>query len=776
MSSEFRFAARSLARWRGGLAVAILTLAVGIGTATTLYALVRVLLADLPGVPELDRVGRIYASSPALGVERSEVALNEFDSSLSRAASFGAIGAYAQSAVTVGSGDDERQLTAGYASPGFFRTLGVPPAEGRVFTASDLGAARPVALVSDAFWRQRFAGRPLTDVSLVVNGVDRAVVGVMPAEFSYGFVGIDADVWIPLGRPSWDAPAIVSVFARLGPGVGWSAAARELDAMKAARGSWTWRAIPIPDDTRHRAAAVYGFTLGPAIVVLLLACVNVACMLLARGIARDRELGIRRALGATRARVARMLLQEHLVLALAGGALGCGLAVGLLRAIGSALTAAQPGLAARVAVDISLLPVALGASLAACLLFGVLPAARLTRRDATAILNAAPAAPRVDLAGYSARDAVVFGELASAVALIVFAAMLLNMFRAFGMVKPTFDADRLVTMRVAAANLDQITARVAAIPGIDRVTVSSGMLGGRGGAGGVRVRADGGQPVVMSQIPVGAAFFETLGLPMLRGRPFDAAELRGHAAVAVLSESAARALAPSGDPIGLRIHVAARTSASAVVIGVCRDAIDYGSLARIGLYPPNLYVPFDAAATIEPVILARASADPHRVLRAVAAAVQAPSGARRPQAGVLGDETAFGDRGDGLLVAELLAGFGAISLLLAATGIVGVISQAVAQRTREFGIRLAIGAPPRRVLGMVLAREVRLIGAALATGAIFTLALTRAMFVELAMLSATAPLVWLALVGLCGGTAGAALWLATRRITRLEPAVVLRRF
>src|SRR5436190_577005 len=502
MSSEFRFAARSLARWRGGLAVAILTLAVGIGTATTLYALVRVLLADLPGVPELDRVGRIYASSPALGVERSEVALNEFDSSLSRAASFGAIGAYAQSAVTVGSGDDERQLTAGYASPGFFRALGVPPAEGRIFTASDLGAARPVALVSDAFWRRRFAGRPLTDVSLVVNGVDRAVVGVMPAEFSYGFVGIDADVWIPLGRPSWDAPAIVSVFARLGPGVGWSAAARELDAMKAARGSWTWRAIPIPDDTRHRAAAVYGFTLGPAIVVLLLACVNVACMLLARGIARD---------------------------------------------------------------------------------------------------------------------AVVFGELASAVALIVFAAMLLNMFRAFGMVKPTFDADRLVTMRVAAANLDQITARVAAIPGIDRVTVSSGMLGGRGGAGGVRVRADGGQPVVMSQIPVGAAFFETLGLPMLRGRPFDAAELRGHAAVAVLSESAARALAPSGDPIGLRIHVAARTSASAVVIGVCRDAIDYGSLARIGLYPPNLYVPFDAAATIEPVILARASADPHRVLRAEAA-------------------------------------------------------------------------------------------------------------------------------------------------------------
>jgi putative ABC transport system permease protein len=775
MLSALRSATRGLAGWRGGLAVAILTLAVGIGTATTLYALVRVLLVDLPGVPELDRVGRVYASSATLGVERSEVALNEFDVSLSRAASFGAIGAYAQADVTAGSGDDEPQVRAGYASPGFFGALGVAAAEGRAFTAADLTAAQPVAMVSDAFWRRRLGGRPLAGTVLPVNGVNRAVVGVMPAVFSYNFLGVDADVWIPLGHASWDAPAIVAVFARLRPGVGWNAAASELNAMKVARGPWTWRAIPIQDDTRYRAAAAYGVTLGPALVILLLACVNVACLLLARGIARERELGIRRALGATRARVARMLVQEHLVLALAGGGLGCALAVALLRAIGAALAAAQPALAARVAVDVTLLPVALGTSVLACLVFGLLPAARLSRRDAVETLRGAAAAPGVDVAGYSARDAVVFAELASAVALIVFAAMLLNMFRAFGMVTPTFAADRLVTMRVAAADLDQITARVAAIPGIDRVTVSSGMLGGRGGAGGVRVNADGGRVVAMSQIPVGDAFFETLGLPILRGRTFDASELRRHAAVAVLSESAARALAPAGDPIGMRIHLAARTSATALVIGVCRDAIDYGALARIGLYPPNLYVPFDAAATIEPVILARASADPHRLLSAVAAAVQAPAGARRPQAGVLGDETAFGDRGEGLVIAEVLAGFGAIALLLAATGIVGVIGQSVAQRTREFGIRLAIGAPPRHVLGLVLAREVPLIGAALLIGAAFTLAITRAMFVELAMLSATAPLVWLALVGLCGGTASIALWLATRRIVRLEPAVVLRR-
>ena len=200
MWSEFRFAARALARWRGGLAVAVLTLAVGIGTTTSLYALVRVMLADFPGVPELDRVGRVYASSQALGVERAPVALNEFDSRLSRATSFAAIGAYAQVDVAIGSGANEHQVTAGYASPAFFRVMGVPPAAGRVFTDADLESSQPVVILSDGLWRRQFPDGRLTGASVSVNGIDRAVVGVMPAEFSYGFVGIGADLWIPLAR------------------------------------------------------------------------------------------------------------------------------------------------------------------------------------------------------------------------------------------------------------------------------------------------------------------------------------------------------------------------------------------------------------------------------------------------------------------------------------------------------------------------------------------------------------------------------------------------
>lgn len=775
MWSEFRFAARALARWRGGLAVAILTLAVGIGTTTSLYALVRVLLVDFPGVPELDRLGRVYASSQTLGVERSQVALNEFDSTLSHATSFSAIGAYAQVDETIGSGADEHQVTAGYASPAFFRAIGVPPMAGRVFSDADLDDSRPVVVLSEALWRKQFPDGQPPNASLSIGGIDRAVVGVMPAHFSYGFVGIGADLWIPLGRASRGTPAIVSIFARLRPGAGWSAAGDELRAMKITGGPWTWRAIPIGDDTRYRAAGAYGFTLGPAVIVLLIACVNVACMLLARGIAREKELSVRRALGATRARVIRQLLQEHLLLALASGALGCGLAIALLRVIASAFAAAQPALAARIAIDAGLLPVALGASVVASLVFGVLPALQISRRDVAGSLNGVPAAYRVQIAGYGGRDLVVFLELACAVGLVVFAAMLLNLFSAMRLVKPMFPADRVVAMSVPSREADSISARVAAIPGIARVTVASGMPGGaivRSQT--VLVRPGAGRAVPMSRIAVAGAFLETLGVPITRGRSFDTGELRARTGVAILSESAARALSPAGEPIGMTIRLSGHPETTATVIGVCRDAVDYGALSRAGLIPPDIYVPYGPDGP-NAVVLARVATDPHAVLRGMAAAAETPVGAPRPRPAVIADDVGFHDPGTGQMVSNMLGGFALIALLLAGTGVFSVISQSVAQRTREFGIRMAIGATPRRVLGLVLRRETKLIAAAIGSGAVFTLGLTRALFVELAVLSVSGMPVWIALVGVCGGVAALSVLLATYRITRLEPAVVLRR-
>jgi predicted permease len=775
MFVEFRFAARTLARWRGGLAVAVVTLAVGIGTMTSLYALVRTMMAELPGVPGPDRVGRVYAVSPSFGVDRAPVALNEFDGSLSRASTFSAIGAYAEADVTVGIGNGERRVTGGFATPSFFSAIGVPPAAGRVFSTVDVGAAQPVALVSERFWRERFDGGDLGTAILTVNGVDRAVVGVMPAHFAYDFAGISAEVWIPLGRAAMDVPLIVSIFGRLRDDSGWPAAAAELDALGRNGGQWRWRAIPLTEDARRRTVGAFTMTLAPALIVLLLACANVASMLMARGIAREKELTVRRALGASRARVLRQLLAEHGLLAVAGGVLGCALAAVLLRVVAAAAVAVgRPAIAGRIALDWPLLLAAVAASALAALVFGVLPALRLSRQDVAASLNGVPSPHRFNFAGYGARDLVVFVEVGSAVALIVFAAMLFNLFKSIHLVRPGFAADRVIAMRVAATDLDGVMSRVAAIPGIASVSASSGMLGGRAGSSAVRAQADDGRVTMMSRVPVRGAFLETLGLPVLRGRSFDASELQARSGAAVLTETAARALFPAGDAIGERIQLTGHASETLVVIGICRDAMEYGSLSRAGLISPDVYVPFDGTA-LEAVVLARAAADAHAFVRAVADTAPARAGQLRAKAVVVADEPALGDRADAVIVVRLVGGFALAALLLAATGVFGVISHSVAQRTRELGIRLAIGATPRRVLGLVVAREARLILAAVATGAVFIAALTHVMFEELAALSVAAPPVWLALVGLCGGTAALACLLATWRIVRLDPAAVLRR-
>lgn len=769
MLAEFRFAARALARWRGGLAVSIVTLAIGIGTTTSLYALVRVMLADFPGVPDVDRVARIYAASPSLGVERSPVALNEFDATLSRARSFSAIGGYANEDATIGSARDARTVIAGYASPGFFAAMGVAPSPGRVFSLADVATTQPVVMVSTALWRKQFPDGRLADARLVVDGVERAVVGVMPPEFAYSLVGVGADLYLPLGAASRTTPSIVAVYGRLRPGTTWPQAAAELEALGRARAPWTWRAITLAEDARKRATGAYAFTLGPSALILLIACINVACLLMARGLERDKELSVRRALGATRAHVVQLLLTENLLLAAISGALGAGLAVVVLRALAAAATPFQPAVAARISADVTLLPVALGVSALACLLFGTTPALRLSRRDVAASLNGVPAPHRINIAGYGARDLIVFGETAAAVGLIVWTAMLFTVFAQLQAISMSFPGDRVVAMRVPSADADAVAARVAAIPGIARVATSAGMLGS---GDRIRVQTADGRSAVLARVPVRAAFLETLGVPLIRGRWFLPSETGDHSGVVILSESAATRLAPGGDALGMTLpSVGGRP---AVVIGVCRDALDYGSLTQAGLAPSEIYTPYGISGA-EVVVLARTMTDAHAALRAIADAAQTPVGMRPARPVVLSDEFSGRAADGGVLVIRILGAFAVLTLLLAASGVFAVINQSVTQRTREFGIRMAIGAAPRRVLGMVLAREGKLIVAAVGTGLAFAFGLTRALFVELTTLNAALPWMWIGALSLATSVAAAACLLATWRIVRLEPSAILRR-
>ena len=772
MFRDLRLAFRSLRSWRFGAGAATLTLAIGIGTATSMYALVRMALSStIPDVQDLPALGRIYASSRTLGIERSPLTLKDGDL-LATASSFESIGAYATDDSEITTGDQPTAIALGQVSSGFFSAMRAHAAAGRLLSASDFREGAQAVVVTDRLWRTHFAGRTLADAVLTIDGTPRTVVGVLPPTFGFSFIGISADAWIPIATGPDARERRVSMLARLKPGVTWAAAAAEIAALARAQnpnGLWTWSAITAEQDISKRAVGGFAMMFGPGLVVLLIGCTNVACMLLARGIDRDVELSVRSALGASRWRIARQLIAENLALAFAGGALGSGLAYALLRIVTAGLTRFRPDAGMVGPSGAALLPIALGFSVGACLLFGAWPAIRLSRRDITTSLKGGTAPALARFVGYRARDLVVFVEVGVAVGLVVTIAMFIRFFIELERITPLFPADRIVAVDVPAPEAAAAAERVSGLPAVAAVSVGSDLP--RAGRGSSILRAADGRIARGSVIGVDRTYLDTLGIPLVRGRSFNAAESGAHTEVAVVSQAAADALWPGEDPIGARVTISDRSNASAaVVIGVAREAYDAGALSRHGLIAPHVYVPL-AGSNARVLVITRAAGDARLLIKPVTAAARTPQSGRAPQvhqivSGIDAEESAF--------FMTLFAGFGLLALLLAASGVFGVISQSVAQRTTEFGVRMAMGATAGQVLRMVLAREGKLILAAIGSGVAVTLLVTRSAFVEMLVISGSDPRIWVVVAGLCGGAAAVAVTFATWRIVRLDPWKVLR--
>ena len=783
MLRDVRLAFRMLRSWRFGAAAAVLTLAVGIGTASSMYALVRMAVAStIPDVEDLPALGRIYASSRALGVERAQLTLKDADV-LAVSSAFEAVGAYSSDESEMAAGGEPVTISAAEVSEGFFTAMRAHAALGRLPAAEEVRQGAAVAVVSDPTWRKHFAGRSLTNAAVTIDGTPRTIIGVLPPGFGIPFVGISADVWLPMTRTPLVLDRRVAILARLKPGVTWAAASAELAALGRAQnpnGLWTWSAITIEQDARTRTIGGFAMMFGPSLIVLLIGCTNVACMLLARGIDRDVELSVRSALGASRARIARQLIAESLVLALTGGALGIALAYAVLRGVAAAMAQFRPQTAELVPADIvTLLPVAFAFSVAACLLFGLVPAVRLSHRDIATSLKGGTRPAVARFVGYGARDLVVFVELGSAVALVVTTAMFIRLFAEIQRVTPAFDANRVVAVGVPASTAPMIAARVSAIPGVARVALASTLPGDHGAArhmqsgasSGAQVRSSGGRTTRAAITGVDAAFFDTVGIPIDRGRWIAPSEKSG---VAVVSEAAAARLWPEQDPIGSAVTITSRRGSSqAIVIGVCRDAIHGAGLAAAGVLVPDVYVPLDPAEP-DVLLLARSDGNPRLLLKPIREAVHISPASRPPRVEVVSDATSL-IHPDSLFVVKLFGGFGLVAMLLAASGIFGVVSQSVAQRTTEFGVRMAMGASAGQVLRMVLAREAKLIGLAAATGTAGTVLVTRSAFAEMLLITAPDPKMWAAVAVVCGGLAAVAVALATYRIVRLDPCVALRR-
>jgi putative ABC transport system permease protein len=773
--TDIRYGVRSLLRWRLGAGVAIVTLTIAIGAATSLYVFLRAALASqTPRIDDLEAVGRIYASSRMLGVERAPLSSIDLQSLLDTAKSFDVIAGYTSTDHAIRLGALTATVSVGHVTEHFFESLRVRPSRGRPLTSDDGRAPEPVVVVTDSFWRKHFADRDPGDATLNIDGTNATVVGVLPPEFGFPFLGITADVWMRMPTNADVTPLQVLVIARLKNGVSWPAASAEVDAHGRARhpdGLWSWRAIPIRDDLDKRAGASALLFLGPAFVVLLIGCVNVSCMLLARGIERHGELNVRCALGATRARIVRQLIAEHLLLATVAGVFGCVLARGILEVISAELAAFQAPFASELSVDTEMLAVALGVTVVASMLFGTLPAIRISKHDVASSLKGVPA-HRAGFADYRPIDLVVFIELALAVVLVVVAAMWLALFAELKRITPAFAADQIVAARIAASDRTTSLDATMSVPGVASVALVSSLPGGRAPA--VQLQTTSGRVGRAARVEVEPSFFQTIGLPILRGRSFDRSETNAHVNTVVVSQRLASNLWPGENPLeGTVIVRSAAGTSSAVVIGVCADALNLGALATTGVVSPDVYVPFDPDRATESVLLARVRGDAHAFVRPIEAVLN-QGGSRPIRATAIADETRF-VREESLFLVRLVGAFGLVALGLAATGIFGVLSQAVSQRTTEFAVRMAVGATPGDILLMVIGREAKLIAAAVIAGAAGTFLVTRIVFAELTVVSGRDFRLWIAVAVLCAGFAAAALSLATRRIVYLDPWTALRR-
>ena len=795
--ADVRFALRGLAQRPGFTAVALATLAIGIGANAAVYSVAQaVLLRPLP-FREPDRLVMVWERNVSRNRTRNVVNPGNYLAWRERDAVFEEIAAFAPSSRNVTGEGAAVRLDGAVVTTNFFDTLGRGPALGRAFVEPDGRPGAPdVVVISDSLWRSRFASDPgVIGRSLMLNGEPAAVVGVMPAGFAYPS---DSALWLPLtigeGGLQRDARGrSLMTVARLRDGVTAGQAQAALDALApqlvAQRPEFNtgWDAFVAPlhaDVVRDVRPAVLVLA-GAVGLVLLIGCGNLATLLLARALGREREIAIRRALGAGTVRLVGQLLTESLVLALAGGALGLLLASWLMRAL-MALVPPEVAALFHPALDFRVAAMALSLSVASAVLFGLAPAWQTVRPDLVRSLREGAAGS--GLSGRRRRLArvVVAGEVALALILLAGAGTLLRSFARLSAVDAGFDPERVLTLQVSLAGdryadgkaarfYADAMERIGALPGVE----SAAGISWRPFAVGAATRfavpdrpaPNAGQEPAAEVRMVTPGLFRTLGLALREGRDFDARDTEGRPQVVIVNEHVARTFWPGQSAIGRRIAMQWGGPLDAEIVGVAADArlVGLDTPARATLYWPVSQVRNDFMT-----LLVKASGRPGDVAGSVRQAIasidpELPVAKVAPLADVMADSIARPR-----FVFLVIGAFAATAILLAALGLFGVLSYSVGQRLPEMGVRLALGARPRDVAALVLREGVVVSAVGAAAGLLGALVLAR--FLE-GLLFETSPRDPLAIAGVVGVVALvslAAAWLPARRASRVDPAHVLR--
>jgi predicted permease len=809
---DLKFAARMLVKNAGVTLTAILTLALGIGANTAIFSVLDAVLFRALPYPEPERLVKVWGRFTGIGLPKDQMWFSppEFHDFTGLTKSFSEIGPATTRSFNMGVRGTPEQLSGAVATPSLFRVLGVNAQIGRTFTEDEAQPGHSaVVLLSDGLWQRAFGADPsVVGRTLQVNGQPRTVVGVLPPGFSYpGFTGID--MWAPLAfRPADLDPNNRGnhgneVVARLKPDVSLAQARAELSNI----------AKSIIDQNKNYPYAKYNYTLlaNPLLsevvgdemksslwilmaavgFVLLIACANVASLLLSRASARDLETTVRMTLGAGRGRLIRQHLTESILLAFLGGLAGVAtvpLALRALLAI-SENTLPRP---VNASVDVGMLFFTLAVALGTGIFFGLVPALRSVRGVQFSKLKEGGRGGALGMRGNRSLRLLVSAEAAVCLMLLAGGGLLLRSFLHVLDVNPGFHASGVLTMQISLpsqkySKSEQIVAffhnaleRVRALPGveaagfIDALPMSDNPNSGTIYVDSKAVSQDQTQPEADGR-SASAGYMEAMGIRLLEGRMFDAHDTTGGAPVAIVDQSLARLYWPGESALGKRVKIggAQSTQPWMTVVGVVQH-VHYASLEQASRV--EVYWPLEQPAFPESQfdLAVRTTADP----RTLAAAIQKEVQALDPDQPVFHvrtmDEWLANSVARRKLALILLAIFAGLALVLAAVGIYGTTSFSVAQQTRDIGVRRALGAQAGSVLVMVLSQAIRMVGVGIAAGILGALALTQLMKQSLFHVNAADPVTYLAVTGVLAAVAVTAAALPAWRATRVEPLRALR--
>ena len=803
---DMRYALRTLRRSRGFAAVAVITLALGIGANTAMFSIVNAVLLRPVPYPEPQRLLKLYTSMPQF--REASVSYPNFLDWQRRSRSFDVMAAYRHDSFNLTGQANPERLRGEMASSSIFAVLGIRPIIGRTFSEKeDQRGGAPVAVLTSSFWRTRFGGNPgVLGRSITLNQNLYTVIGVVPSD---DVVLQRVSVIVPIGQ--WTEPLFwdrgvgmgMRVLGRLSPGVSPQQAQSELNSIAAGL------AQEFPKQDKDRG--IYSISLREDMVgdvrtpllvllaavgfVLLIACANVANLLLARSSARRREFAVRGALGASPVRIMRQLLTEGLLLALAGGALGLAVAFSLNRLFVSRLADVLPR-ADQVHLDSSVLAFTALISILASLLFGVTPALQSSRADLNETLKEAG---RGATSRHGLQRSLVVVEVALGLVLTASAGLMMRTMSRLWSVDAGFDPHNVLTFGVAgspavhgtpaeirngfAATMQQMNS----VPGVKAASVVFGGLPMNGDSELPYWVEGRPKPAEQSQMDmalfygIAPGYFSAMRIPLLRGRYLTEQDNEQTACSIDIDQDLARKAFPGQDPLGQHLNfdlVPMQCEVVGIVGHVKHWGLDADAVAKVHSQMYIAYRQFPDSvmnlASNDASYVARTAADPYAVVPALKRVVAGINGKM-----VMYNEESMQDVINDSLAARrftrlLLGVFAALALVLAAVGIYGVISYAVTQSTHEIGLRMALGASRWKVLGMVLSSAMRLALIGIAVGAVTAFAATRALKGLLFEVSAADPATFATVALLLAAVTLLASYIPAWRAARVDPMVALR--